>query len=164
MIAGPDLFDMVMFLGCLLAMFMSTMPKKFAISVCLGVSLLGILINTADIYGLITIRMTFSLSGIVELLSALGLILYSRAVINFKDRVFFMLMAMFLLCSSAINVIFIPIYLYTDYFTFGAYQAAFYSIAALHVSVMLGYSDGIRTGIANIRGVWVRNYAHNFNR
>ena len=164
MIAGPELFDMVIFLGCLLAMLLSSPPKKFAISVCLGVSLLGICINTADLHEFITIRMSYSLAGIVEILSALGLILYSRWVIRFRDRFFFMLMAMLLLISAALNVIFIPIYLYTDFLIFGMYQAAFYSIATLHVLVMLGYSDGIRSGITNIRSLWLRYNAHYSNR
>jgi len=164
MIPGPDGFDIVIFLGCLLAMLLSKVPKQLAISVCLGVSLWGILITTARMYDLISVKVLYSLFGIVEFISALGLILYARWLINFRDRVFFMLMAMFLLLSSAMNVIFIPIYLYTDYLTFELYQAAFQTIAVLHVSVMLGATDGLRTGIRNFRRVWIRNYADYSNR
>jgi len=164
MIPGPSEFDLVIFLGCLLAMFFSQMPAKLAISVCLGVSLWGILINTARMHEFITVNILYSLCGIVEIVSAAGLILYARFIVNHRDRVFFLLMAMFLLLSSAINVILIPIYIYTDLLTFEAYQAAFHLIAVLHVMCMLGYSDGVRLGITNLRRVWVRDNAHYSNR
>lgn len=169
-IAGPSLFDMVIFLGCLLAMFLSLMPKKFAISICLGVSLLGIAVNTAAMYEWITVKMVYSLAGVVEFFSGLLLLLYVITLkMNSGDKVFFLLMALFLFLSCNLTMIFIPILFdgyhpYHNYLTFEMYQGIFHTIAVLHVLIMLVYSDGIRSSITNIRGFWIRNYAYYSNR
>jgi len=159
MIEGASLFDIGIFLGVLFAMLLTSMPQKFAMSICLSVALLGILINSLAQLEYITVRAVFPLAGIAEVAAAFMLIMYGRIVWNRRDQVFFYLMAGFLLFSSAINLIFIPVYLYTDYLTFGMYQAAFHTIAVLHVLTMLGYSDGIRALFRDIRDSFFRDHA-----
>ena len=153
-----DFFNIGIFLGVLFAMLLTSMPQKFAMSVCLGVALWGILINSAAAYEYISIRSVYPLAGIVEVASAFGLVLYARFITKRQDMIFFYLMSGFLLFSSAINLIFIPVYLYTDYLTFGMYQVVFHTIAVLHVLVMGSFSDGIRSFVGDIRDSFFRNH------
>lgn len=147
------LFDVGIFLGILFAMLLSSMPKKLAMLICLFVSITGLILNSAIEAGYFADSMIYPMAGVAEALAAVILMLIGIRTINHRDARFFYIMGWFLIVSSWLNSIYIPLFLYTDFLTFEFYTVGFHVVAMLHVFTMFVYSDGIGKAIRNIRGI-----------
>jgi len=135
------LFDGFLIVGILLAMGMSSEPKKSAIAVILYASLLG---RGLDYFfdGWIVMNM----ASIVESMGAILLLAYARKL-EYKDRIFFRMMSTFLLASAAL----VPLYKYDIIVLHGDYVAISHAIALTHLTFMLIFSDGFGIVARNLR-------------
>lgn len=145
-------FDIGILLAVLFAMLLSSMPKKLAMFICLVVTAIGLATNAAIGAGYLAETFIYRIAGITESMAAFLLILIGWRVINPKEAKFFFIMAGFLMASSALNSVYIPIFLYTDYLNYEFYTFGFHIVAILHVLTMFAYSDGIGKTLRNIRG------------
>lgn len=150
MIENITIFDICIFLGILCAMLISSMPKKMAMLICLVVSIIGIMLNGAIEAGYLAEATIYPMGGLTEAFAAIILILIGARIINYQDRRFFHIMAGFLMLSSFLNSVYIPLYLYNDILTYRFYTVGFYLVATSHVLTMFVYSDGIRKIFGNI--------------
>ena len=144
-------FDIGILLAVLFAMLLSSMPKKLAMSICLLVAIVGVITNGAIEAGYLAEIVIYHIAGIAETSAAFLLILIGWRIINVKEARFFFLMAGFLMASSALNSLYIHIFLYTDFLKYEFYTVGFHVVAILHVITMFAYSDGIRKILRNIR-------------
>lgn len=144
------LFDVGIFLAILFAMLLSSMPNKLAMFICLAVSIAGLTVNGVIEAGYLGSESIYPIAGVIETTAAIVLLVVGSRVI--KHRQFFYVMAGFLLASSALNSIYIPVFLYTDFLSYEFYTYGFHIVAVLHVITMYAYSDGIGKIAGNIRG------------
>lgn len=133
-------FDIAIFLGVLLAMLLSRMPKQFAMSVALicslGIMGANYLIGAGD-------YLFWAIIGI-EVLSALVLI-KTLPRLQYSDRFFYRLMSGMFLIAAAVHVVYLATPL-----TFVAYTHVWQSVAVAHVLLMTGNADGIGSLVRDI--------------
>lgn len=143
-------FDIVIFLGILLAMLFSKWPKQFAIAVCAIVQLLLIEANY-----FIPGAPWYPFAYAVEGTALVALLLYSFTFTEANDRRFFRLMAYMLLGSIIVT------WTYTLNVTpYWVYFQMSHAVAMLHVALMLGAADGIRDLLQHYRRGFHRLHAY----
>ena len=150
------IFDALIFVGILAALGLSRQPKQTAILVCIFVSLAGFIVNEFS-------SAVFMSLGLVEFCAVYVLATLSAGVQSPKERRFFYLMGGFLLASASLNVIFIPVYKYTEFLSFELYTQGYRGIAVAHTLTMLALSDGIRTFTRGIINTMLSAHLHVFN-
>jgi len=135
-------FDAFVFIGLLVAMYLSSEPKKTSIAV---VAYVALIIRALDYFfdGWIVMNMV----SITESLGAILLLSYASTLKHHKDRVFFRMMSVFLLVSAAT----VPLYRYDIIYLHGDYVAISHAIALTHLTFMMIFSDGIGIVARNLR-------------
>ena len=128
------LFDVVAPIMILLAMQLSTMPKKAAIAICLLVSAS---ITFADYF--LGGTLAYYVFIILEFVGFIALLVSTRIIKEPRDRNYYRLMASMLLISLSITWA----YLF-DWIVFSSYLLLWKTAAIGHIGIMLGMSDGIR--------------------
>lgn len=131
---------MVVILGVLFAMLMSTRPKQYAIALCLiSLSLMvGIDYLMAGVY------QYYAFIG-VELAAVAAILTSARVIPKAADRKFFRIMAGMLIAS-----LFVTWGYLFDHLTFAAYSQLWRLVALIHIGIMLVYSDGIRAFVGGV--------------
>lgn len=141
----------IFFLGALLAMLASNEPKRSAISVCVTVAWLGVVLNTLANNEILDSAMVFPLYSAVEFLGAMVILDFLKGLREKRDRDFMFYMSGLLVASAALNSIYIFIYMRTELLTFDAYTVAFQTIASIHVLLMLANADGLTNAFRSFR-------------
>lgn len=143
---GPSLFNVVVFIGVLLAIAISKMPKQLAIAIAAFVSLgnMGLiqLIGQGDYYYYALICL--------ELLGASLTIDIAQNLDKDSDFTFFYMMAFMFTVAAIAHATYLalPSSLVGD--QYAAYTHLWRTIAVVHVCLMLWWSDGRRDFLARI--------------
>ena len=135
-------FDALIAVGILVAMLLSSEPKKSAIAAVLYASL--------TIIGLDYFFdgwIVMNLASMVESMCAILLLNYARRLEYKKDRIFFHMMSTFMLMSAAT----VPLYSYDIIVLPGDYVSLSHAIALAHLTFMVTFSDGFRIVARNMR-------------
>lgn len=151
------LFDGIIFSAILFCFIKSSEPKTTAILVCVFVSLFGGIINK-----FMPLNFVYSTHAIMESLGAAYLVFLSFGV-DKKNKMFFYLMAGFLVASVLNNGLLIPIHKYADIGSFSIYTYCYQTIAIAHVFTMLAFSNVIGNILRTIRDsvfIWGNSF-HN---
>ena len=146
MITGLDGFLLV---GILAAMLLSSEPKKSAIALVLMISAFVTLIDY-----LFSGWVVMYLTSIMESMAAILLLSYSRKLVVAKDRLFFYMMAAFLLTSASTIVVCRVLYRLDIDYLHSDYVLVSYTIALSHLLMMISFSDGIGSAIRNMRNTF----------
>lgn len=138
-----DGFDLFIPIGILLAMFLSSEPKRSAIAFVVVINIA----ITATTYFMATGWAEFYLASMLESSGAIILVLAAMRLKVRKERMFFYLMAGMLLASSLM----VPLFKYDVIVQHSSYMFISELIALIHLTTMLSFSDGIRNFAGNIR-------------
>lgn len=134
------LFDIWIFLGILLAMGISKMPKQYAMAVSLyaSMAIMGVnkVIGSGD-------YLYWAIIGI-ESLCALLLIDFIRQLDRHSDRFFFRLMAGMFCVAVLVHLACL-----THIVPFAVYTHLWQAVAILHLAIMIWYADGPRSLIGS---------------
>lgn len=142
-------FDGFMLVGILAAMLLSCEPKKSAIALVLIISASVTLIDY-----LFSGWIVMYLTSLMESMAAITLLSYSRRLLDARDRLFFYMMAAFLLISAATVVVCRVLYRLDIDYLHGDYVMVSYAIALSHLLMMISFSDGIGSAIRNLRNTF----------
>lgn len=137
-------FDLMIFVGALSAMLLSSMPKKAVMGLVMTVTLFNIGINM-----FFSGDHSYHLGGIVECVYAIVIIYLARFQRKRETRVFFWIMAGFLLLSTTVSQAFIPL---NDLglVSHSQYVVAIRTVTLAHVLSMLTFSDGIQNLVRSV--------------
>lgn len=158
-------FDIFLWLGILLAMFLSKRPKQGAVAIVAIIASAGVLIDywfPKDLVESLGLWIEYFLASSLEATGAILLTFWATMLKKRADAQYFYLMAAFLLASSSVVVLFRNDVIVTqaDYIFYAQL------VAVLHLLTMLIFSDGIRnlarstydilssnrSGLSNLRG------------
>lgn len=143
MITGLDAFLLV---GILASMLLSSEPKKSAIALVLSIAA-----SVTFIDYLFNGWIVMYLTSLMESMAAITLLSYSRKLVGAKDRLFFYMMAAFLLVSASTVVVCRTLYRLDIDYSHSDYVLVSYSIALSHLLMMISFSDGIGSAIRALR-------------
>lgn len=160
----------IIFMG--LGMFITSMPKRAAIILVIAVLAVDSLIN---LYGLTWAESIVALIPILTLgeepqwikggmvvlvqsITALILVISSIWCRKQEDRLFFRVMAIFLIASSVI----IPLYKYDIIYKFSHYTLIYHTIDITMLLTVFYFSDGTKQLIRSLRDTLSRHYPNSF--
>ena len=144
-------FDACLLVGILVAMLLSSEPKKSAIAGVLIIASLGIALDY-----LFDGWVVMNLASIIESMGAILLFTYARKLEKYKDRVFFRMMSAFLFASAAT----VPLYRWNVNVEPRDYVNLSHAVAISHLTFMVAYSDGIRNVARNFRSYIFDHWGH----
>lgn len=160
-------FEALLFLGVLLAMILSEMPKKAVVAFVVLIMLSGIWMdNTGHDYliasypWLTEMRwFEYYIASITESIGAIAIMFASRYTKNESERRYFLLNGAFLWASAAVVVLFkYDLILYhVDYIYYSQL------VALSHLLVMLILSDGIRNLARSVNDSFSSHRSRLFN-
>ena len=137
-------FDLIIFLGALTAMLLSSMPKKAVMALVVMVSIWGVGINMIFVPD-----ESIHLAGVIECVYALAIICFARFQRKRETRIFFWIMAGFLLLSTTVSQVFIPL---NDlgFMSQSQYVVTIRTVTLAHILSMLTFSDGIQNLVRSV--------------
>ena len=166
------MFEALIIIFLLFAMLITTHPKKLAVAIVVLIALVDRLI---EYYGLQWAESFGSLMGIsfiesawmradmivvAQCLTSMLLIYISILLGSANDRLFFRIMALFLILTSAL----IPLYRFDVILSWSAYTNMYHALATLQVFIVYWFSDGFRdfsrNSVSFIRAAFNRSIAY----